>query len=60
MELCLTGREISAKEAQSLGFVTKVVPDDEVDKEAVRLATSIASNSPDSIRVLVQGELASL
>jgi len=54
-ELLLTGRPISAHEALQLGLVTRVVPDAQVDTEAVKLAQEIASNSPASIRVLMHG-----
>jgi len=54
MELCLTGRPIPAQEALQLRILNAVVPDDQVDAEAVKLASQIAANSPDSIRHLVQ------
>ena len=54
-ELLLTGRPIPAAEALNLGLITRVVPDRQVDAEAVKLAKEIASNSPDSIRVLMHG-----
>lgn len=53
MELCLTGRPVPASEALQLHMVNRVVPDEQVDSEAIKLATEIASNSPDSVRHLV-------
>lgn len=48
-ELALTGRNVSAQEAFAWGLVNKVVPREEVVQEAVRYASLIAENSPDSI-----------
>ncbi|MEM0173089.1 MAG: enoyl-CoA hydratase-related protein [Sulfolobaceae archaeon] len=46
MELVLTGKLISAREAERLGLVTKVVPDEALLDEALRLANEIASKPP--------------
>ncbi|KAF9887409.1 hypothetical protein FE257_010264 [Aspergillus nanangensis] len=49
-ELALTGRNLSADEAYSWGLVNKVVPEGEsVVDEAIKYASAIAENSPDSI-----------
>ena len=48
-EFALTGQRISARQAYEWGLVNKVVPQDEVVREAVRYAELIAGNSPDSI-----------
>ncbi|OXV10482.1 hypothetical protein Egran_01756 [Elaphomyces granulatus] len=48
-ELALTGRNVSAQEALAWGLVNKVVSREEVVQEAVRYASLIAENSPDSI-----------
>ncbi|TFK74526.1 ClpP/crotonase [Pluteus cervinus] len=47
MEMVLTGRMISAQEAEKWGLVSRVVPEGEgeVVKEAVKVATEIASKS---------------
>lgn len=50
MELILTGRFFSAKEAYEAGLVTKVVPDELFLSEAVSLANQIAEKSPMAVR----------
>ena len=47
MELVLTGRTISAKEAENWGMISRVVPEGEgeVVKEAVKMASEIAGKS---------------
>ncbi len=46
MEMLLTGRLISAQEAESYGLVNKVVPPDELEKATQDLAMDIAEASP--------------
>lgn len=46
MELVLTGREVSAAEAERLGFVTRVVPAVETLSTALELAATVASMPP--------------
>lgn len=48
-EFALTGKVISAQQAEKWGFVNKIVPQQDVVKEAVKYAELIAENSPDSI-----------
>lgn len=43
MELCLTGRLISAEEAERVGLVSRVVPASELVEEAMKVAEKIAS-----------------
>jgi len=50
MELVLTGRRIKAPEAERLGFVTLVVPADEVVERALALASDIASQPVLAVR----------
>jgi len=50
MELILTGRFITAKEAYDAGLVTRVVSKEQVLPEAMRLAREIASKSLMAIR----------
>lgn len=51
MELILTGRQFTAAEAQSIGLVTRIVPDDAVLNEAKALASLIASKPPVAVRM---------
>lgn len=50
MELVLTGEPVSARRAQEMGFVNKVVPADQLMEEAAVVAQKIAGNAPLSIR----------
>lgn len=50
-ELLLTGRLIDAREADRIGLVTRVVPDDEVVESALETADLIVGNSPFGIRM---------
>ncbi|WP_110207664.1 enoyl-CoA hydratase/isomerase family protein [Nocardioides daejeonensis] len=51
--LLLTAEALTAAEAASIGLVTQVVPDDELDAAALRLATSMAEHEPEvSTRML--------
>ncbi len=49
-ELLMLGDMIDAREAQRLGLVNRVVPEDEVLAEAERMATKIASLSQKAVR----------
>ncbi len=51
MELILTGRFLSAEEAHFYGLVNKVVPVEFYLKEAIALATEIASLSPLAVQL---------
>jgi enoyl-CoA hydratase len=46
MDLILTGRQISAREAFDYGLLSRVVPDESVMREAKRVALEIAMKSP--------------
>lgn len=46
LDLILTGRTISAQEAQQLGLVTRVVPDDRLDDGVNRLLDELRALSP--------------
>lgn len=50
-ELMLTGRIIDATEADRIGLVTRVVPDDELLGSALETASLIAANSPWGVRM---------
>ena len=46
LELMLTGRRVDAAEAEHIGFVTKVVPVEQLDATVDELARELASRSP--------------
>ncbi|MEG1038436.1 MAG: enoyl-CoA hydratase [Pseudomonas sp.] len=45
MELCLSGRLMGAEEAERAGLVARVVPQEQLLEEALKVASSIASKS---------------
>jgi enoyl-CoA hydratase/carnithine racemase len=49
LELCLTGKVISAQEALAINLVNKVVPDDKLMDEAIAMAKMITRHSPVAI-----------
>jgi enoyl-CoA hydratase/carnithine racemase len=51
LDLVLTGRRVDAREALSLGLVTRVVPDAELDAELEKLTAQLASLSPSVMRL---------
>ena len=51
LELMMTGRRVGADEAARLGFVTRVVPVDELDAAVDELAGSLAAKSPAIMRL---------
>jgi enoyl-CoA hydratase len=53
-EMILTGRQVKAGEALRIGLVNAVWPLDQLLSEAVRLAESIAANSPLAVRAAKQ------
>ncbi len=53
-EMIVTGRELSAVEAQALGFVNRVVPAEQVLQEAIVLAQAIAAADPLVVRTCKQ------
>jgi enoyl-CoA hydratase/carnithine racemase len=50
MELLMTGEPISAQRAYELGLVNKVVPAEDLEAEAQKLAGTIADNAPLSVQ----------
>ena len=49
-ELLFTGRTVNAEEALRMGLVNSIVPADQLDEEANRLAVKIGGNSLSSLR----------
>jgi methylglutaconyl-CoA hydratase len=54
MDLALTGRSLDAGEALSLGLVSKVVAKEELQDEALRLATQIGGYSPLALKLGIE------
>jgi enoyl-CoA hydratase len=54
MELILTGRMLTADEALAWGLVNRVVPDAQVEEEALALAGEIARKPPIAVRLAKQ------
>ena len=52
MELCLTGESIDAREALALGLVSKVVPLENLEPEALAMALKIAAHSLPAIMMV--------
>jgi len=52
MDLCLTGRNMTAAEAERAGLVSRVVPNERALEEAIEAATQIASYSLPSVMML--------
>jgi len=51
-DLMLTSRKFPAAEAHAAGFVSRVVPRDELDDAALAVARQIAENSPESVSAI--------
>ncbi len=51
LELMLTGRVVEAAEAERLGFVSRVVPHDDLDDAVDELASLLAAKSPTAMRL---------
>ena len=51
MEMVLLGQRLSAKEAEEMGMVTRVVPNDKLDEEINRILGILAEKSPMGMRM---------
>ena len=63
-EMVLTGRTVAAEEAERIGLVNKVVPDDKLEEESMALAEELAAGPPlamaaikDALRRGMEGHL---
>jgi 2-(1,2-epoxy-1,2-dihydrophenyl)acetyl-CoA isomerase len=45
MELALTNRTLSAREAEQMGLITRVVPDSELQQQAEKIATDLSQGA---------------
>jgi methylglutaconyl-CoA hydratase len=54
LDLVLTGRLLSAREAQSVGLLTRVVPDPDLEREAGRLLAALADASSSALALTKQ------
>lgn len=52
LHMLLSGNTIDAEEALRTGLVQKVLPDEELLSESLRLATHIASQGPDAVKTV--------
>lgn len=55
LEMVLTGDMISAKEAEKLGLINKVVPDDRLEEATFELASKLAEKSPLALQTGKEG-----
>lgn len=51
LEMVLTGDIIPASEAENLGLINRVVPEDELEKATMELAGKIAAKNPFSVQI---------
>ncbi|MEM9706118.1 MAG: enoyl-CoA hydratase/isomerase family protein [Pseudomonadota bacterium] len=50
-ELMFTAKLISAAEAERIGLINTVVPDDQLNEEVDRLARDVAKSTPDALKI---------
>jgi acetyl-CoA C-acetyltransferase len=54
MEMLLTGRPVTASDALALGLINQVVPSDELEAEAWKMASLITESAPVAVRSTMQ------
>jgi methylglutaconyl-CoA hydratase len=54
LDLVLTGRVLSARDARAAGLVARVVPDDDLEREASAMTTALAAVSPSALALTKQ------
>lgn len=59
MEMVLTGRPITAKEAFQAGLINRVVPTELLENESMKLAQEVAAKAPVALRLAKQAVLRS-
>lgn len=52
MDLALTGRPVSSRDALAMGLVSRVMADEELHSTALEIASALAARSPDAIRAI--------
>jgi enoyl-CoA hydratase/carnithine racemase len=57
MEMLFTGEKLTAERAYDAGLINRVVPDEELMAEAMKVAETIAELSPTAIRVIKQSKI---
>jgi enoyl-CoA hydratase/carnithine racemase len=59
LELLLYGKLISSKEALDMGLINRVVPEEDLESEAMNWARELAQKSPIAVQIAKQGFYAS-
>ena len=54
LDLILTGRVLAADEARSMGLITRVVPDADLERETMKLASGLAGSSASALALTKQ------
>jgi methylglutaconyl-CoA hydratase len=54
LDLVLTGRVVAAEEARSMGLISRVVPDADLEQETMKLASGLAGSSTSALALTKQ------